>query len=163
MFASTSRNCLITPRRAAERLRFFTYSTIKAAYETLAACIYLPGVNDDSLMTDDDALGIIVRQKGLNFAPGSACQYSNSGHVSLSLILRRITGETLADFETKNIFVPLGMTHTRYRDDQTALIPHRAFSYSQGANGDYRVSVPYTEGTGAGMLQTTIEEPIKWD
>jgi CubicO group peptidase (beta-lactamase class C family) len=123
----------------------------------------LAGINDDSLMTDDDALGIIVRQKGLNFVPGSTWQYSNSGYVLLSLILRRITGVTLAEFETKNIFAPLGMTHTHYRDDHTTLIPHRALAYSQVANGDYKLAVPYAEETGDGMLQTSIEDLIKWD
>lgn len=123
----------------------------------------LAGVNDDSLMTDEDALGIIVRQKGLNFPPGSEWQYSNSGYVLLSLILQRITGETLAKFETKNIFSPLGMTHTQYRDDHTSLIPHRALAYTQDANGDYKLSVSYAEETGDGMLQTSIEDLVKWD
>src|SRR5215470_15084645 len=39
----------------------------------------LAGIVDDDVTTDEDALGMIVRQKALNFAPGSEWQYSNSG------------------------------------------------------------------------------------
>src|SRR4030095_1988250 len=44
-------------------------------YPTL---LLLAGVNSDNVTTDDDALGIIVRQKALNFPPGSGWLYSNS-------------------------------------------------------------------------------------
>ena len=41
----------------------------------------LAGIHFDNVTTDDDALGIIARQKGLNFSPGSDWQYSNSGYL----------------------------------------------------------------------------------
>lgn len=123
----------------------------------------LAGVNDDNVTTDDDALGIIGRQKGLNFPPGTEWQYSNSGYFLLSLIVKRVSGKTLKDFAFENVFHPLGMLHTQYRNDHTALIPHRALAYSPGENGGYRLSVSYAEATGDGMVQTTIEDLIKWD
>ena len=72
----------------------------------------LAGLNSDNVTTDDDALGIITRQKALNLPPGSEWLYSNSGYFLLSLIVKRVSGKTLKEFAAENIFQPLGMTHT---------------------------------------------------
>src|ERR1700694_3926189 len=50
----------------------------------------LAGINTDSVHTDEDALRIIVRQKALNFAPGSDWLYSNTGFFLLSVIVKRV-------------------------------------------------------------------------
>ena len=42
------------------------------------ALFELSGVNIDSVTTDEEALALIVRQKGLDFDPGSEWLYSNS-------------------------------------------------------------------------------------
>jgi CubicO group peptidase (beta-lactamase class C family) len=123
----------------------------------------LSGINPDNVTTDDDALGIITRQKGLNFSPGSDWQYSGSGYFLLSLIVKRVSGRTLKDFAEENIFQPLGMVHTQYRNDHTSLIPHRALAYDPNGNGGYQLSVSYGEETGDGMVQTSIEDLQMWD
>lgn len=123
----------------------------------------LSGVNPDNVTTDDDALGTIVRQKALTFSAGSDWQYSNSGYFLLSLIVQRVSGKTLKDFAEENIFRPLGMVHTQYRNDHTSLIPHRALAYDPSEEGGYKLSVPYAEDTGGGMLQTSIEDLQEWD
>jgi CubicO group peptidase (beta-lactamase class C family) len=53
----------------------------------------LAGIHYDNVTTDDDALGIIVRQKGLNFSPGSDWKYTGSGYLLLSLIVKRVSGK----------------------------------------------------------------------
>jgi len=58
----------------------------------------LAGINTDSVTTDEDALQIIVRQKALNFAPGSDWLYSNTGYFLLSIIVKRVSGKTLREF-----------------------------------------------------------------
>ena len=124
----------------------------------------LAGINIDSVTTDDDALAIIARQKQLNFAPGSEYLYSNSGFFLLSVIVKRVSGKTLRDFAQENIFTPLSMTHTQYRDDHTALVPNRAMAYEmrEGARG-YELDVSYFEQTGDGAVHTTVEDLQKWD
>src|ERR1700675_4477362 len=89
----------------------------------------LAGINTDSVTTDEDALALIVRQRALNFASGSEWLYSNTGFFLLSAIVKRVSGKTLREFAAENIFVPLQMTHTQYRDDHTSLIPNRALAY----------------------------------
>src|SRR3984893_17177921 len=86
------------------------------------ALLSLSGVNEDSVTTDDDALALLIRQKGLNFVPGSEWAYSNTGFFLLSVIVKRVNGTTLRQFASQNIFQPLAMTHTTFRDDHTMLI-----------------------------------------
>src|SRR5437879_12682317 len=124
----------------------------------------LAGVNTDSVTTDDDALAIIARQKALNFEPGSDWLYSNSGFFLLSVIVKRVSGKSLREFAAENIFVPLEMTHTQYRDDHTSLIANRAMAYdAKEKGGGYRLNVSYFEQTGDGAVHTSVEDLLKWD
>jgi CubicO group peptidase (beta-lactamase class C family) len=127
----------------------------------------LAGVNTDSVTTDEDALKLIARQKTLNFEPGSEYLYSNTGFFLLSVIVKRVSGETLRDFAAQNIFTPLGMTHTQYRDDHTSLIADRALAYDANEKKDkkdgYTLNVSYFEQTGDGAVHTSVEDLQKWD
>src|SRR5580692_6950049 len=124
----------------------------------------LAGINTDSVTTDEDALQIITRQKALNFAPGSDWLYSNTGFFLLSIIVKRVSGKTLREFAAENIFTPLGMTHTQYRDDHTALIPDRAMAYDPKEKKDgFKLDASYFEQTGDGAVHTSVEDLIKWD
>jgi hypothetical protein len=55
------------------------------------------------------------------------------------------------------------MTRTQFRADHTTLIPHRSMAYESQGNGSYKLSVPYAETYGDGMLHTTIGDLQKWD
>src|SRR6266849_3799931 len=124
----------------------------------------LAGTNVDSVTTDEDALRMIVRQKALNFAPGSDWLYSNTGFFLLSVIVKRVSGKTLREFAGENIFVPLEMTHTQYRDDHTSLIANRAMAYdAKEKGGGYSLNVSYFEQTGDGAVHTSVEDLLKWD
>jgi hypothetical protein len=113
--------------------------------------------------TDEDALQIITRQKALNFAPGSDWLYSNSGFFLLSVIVKRVSGQTLREFAAENIFTPLGMAHTQFRDDHTSLIANRALAYDPNERGGYTLDVSYFEQTGDGAVHTSVEDLQKWD
>jgi Beta-lactamase len=104
-----------------------------------------------------------VRQKGLNFSPGTEWNYTGSGYLLLSQIVKRVSGKTLKDFAAENIFQPLGMMHSQFRSDHTFLIPNRALAYEQGEDGAYKLSVSYAEENGDGMVHTSVEDLQKWD
>jgi len=121
-------------------------------------------VNTDSVTTDDDALAIIARQKAPNFEPGSDWLYSNSGFFLLSVIVKRVSGKTLRQFATENIFEPLQMTQTVFRDEHTQLVPNRAMAYDpKDAGTGYALNVSYFEQTGDGAVHTSVEDLLKWD
>jgi CubicO group peptidase (beta-lactamase class C family) len=130
-------------------------------YTTL---LMLAGEPTENWTTDDDALGVLVRQHGLNFKPGTDWQYSNSGFFLLSIIVKRVSGESLRRFAQHRIFEPLGMTHTHIHDDHTMLVPHRAIGYiPSDSGGPFRIEMSDWEQTGDGSVLTTIEDLIKWD
>ncbi|HEX4960060.1 MAG TPA: serine hydrolase domain-containing protein [Thermoanaerobaculia bacterium] len=121
------------------------------------------GINVEDWTTDDDALAAIVRQKTLDFKPGSEHSYSNSGYFLLSQVIKRVSGKTLRELAQERIFTPLGMTNTRILDDHTAIVPHRASSYAPLPTGGFGVQASNWEQTGDGGVQTTVEDLAKWD
>lgn len=124
----------------------------------------LAGYNTDSVTTDDDALALIARQKALNFDPGSEWLYSNTGFFLLSIIVKRASGKTLRDFAAENIFTPLGMTHTQFRDKHTELVANRAMAYDpKEKSAGYTLDVSYFEQTGDGAVHTSVEDLQEWD
>ncbi len=49
------------------------------------------------------------------FPPGSRFLYSDINFITLGALVERVSGMSLDEYAAKNIFVPLGMKHTRYR------------------------------------------------
>ncbi len=111
---------------------------------------------------EDEALSSIVRQKALDFKPGSRWSYSNSGYFLLSVIVRRATGKSLRQFTDSAIFKPLGMTNTHFHDDRMMVIPGRAEGYEPKGSGwaEHRTGFALV---GDGGLHTTVEDLAKWD
>jgi CubicO group peptidase (beta-lactamase class C family) len=116
------------------------------------------------LITDDDVMSVLVRQQALNFKPGEKYTYSNSGFTLLAIVVKRVSGLSLREFTTKNIFEPLGMTHTHFRDDHEEVIKHDALGYEQdGKDKPFRMSLTNFDTTGATSLHTTVEDLQLWD
>src|ERR1051326_2214987 len=78
------------------------------------ALVCTPGLRDDHLITEDDVMWAVTRQRALNFNPGDEYLYSNSGFTLLGVIVKRVSGHSLRDFADEQIFKPLGMTHTHF-------------------------------------------------
>jgi CubicO group peptidase (beta-lactamase class C family) len=116
------------------------------------------------LITDDDVMSVLVRQRGLNFKPGDKYMYSNSGFTLLAIIVKRVSGMSLREFTTRNIFEPLGMTHTHFRDDHEEVIKHDALGYEQAdKDKPFRMSLTNFDTAGATSLHTTVEDLQLWD
>ena len=129
-----------------------------------AGLLALAGHSLEEATTDSQALAIIVHQRQLNFPSGSRYEYSNTGYFLLSVIVRRVTAMPLADFARTRLFVPLGMTHTQYRNHFAMLIPGRALGYAPAdTNGRFRNSMSNWEQTGDGALHVSIEDALQWD
>ncbi len=65
---------------------------------------------------------LMFRQKGINNRPGEKMLYSNTNYVLLALFIERISGMEIHEFAKKELFEPLGMTHTFYRSDLEKVI-----------------------------------------
>jgi CubicO group peptidase (beta-lactamase class C family) len=116
------------------------------------------------LITDDDVMSVMTRQKDLNFKPGDRHVYCNTGYTLMGLVVKRVSGMSLREFTTKNIFEPLGMTHTHFRDDHAEIIKHDALGYEQdGKDKPFRMSLTNFDTAGATSLHTTVEDLQLWD
>jgi len=111
---------------------------------------------------DSDILNIISRQKQLNFAPGTRWSYSNTGYNLSEMIVHRVSGMSLAEFTRQRIFLPLGMTHTAWRDDYTRMVPDRAIAYSQKGD-EFHADMPFEDTYGHAGLLTTVGDLLKWN
>lgn len=116
------------------------------------------------LITNDDVMSVMTRQKELNFKPGEKHVYCNTGYTLMGLIVKRVSGMSLREFTTKNIFEPLGMSSTHFRDDHAEIIKHNALGYEQdGKDAPFRLSVTNFDTVGATSLHTTVEDLQLWD
>jgi CubicO group peptidase (beta-lactamase class C family) len=129
-------------------------------YEVLQA---LAGeMTDQGWHTNRDLLGLIARQKGLNFPPGERFLYSNSGYTLLAVIIERVTGQSLGTFVKENIFKPLGMDRTFILEDNRVVVKNRARGYSL-REGVVVLDETLNESTGDGGVQTTVLDFVRWD
>ncbi len=125
--------------------------------------LYLAGHRFEDFTDDDDALAVIIAQRNLNFVPGSRWDYSNTGFFLLSTIVKRVSGQTLAQFSKERIFGPLGMPRTHFRDDHTDIVKDRASAYSPNGKGGFVIDMSNWDQTGDGAVNTNVLELARWD
>ena len=105
--------------------------------------------------THAHVIDILSRQRALNFPPGDQYSYSNSGYNLLAVVVDRVSGMPFAEFSRKNIFEPLGMKNTQWRDDWTRIVKGRAIAYTARGNG-FAIDNPIENVVGNGGLLTTV-------
>lgn len=114
------------------------------------------------LITNKDVLYVVSHQKELNFPPGTKHLYSNTGYTLLGEVVKRVSGKSLREFTTENIYQPLGMKNTHFRDDHAEIIKNIAYGY-EPAKDTFRLSVTNFDTVGATSLMTTVEDLPLWD
>lgn len=75
--------------------------------------------------------------------------------------MRRVTGRTLREWTTAEVFEPLGMLQTFFYDDHEEILPQRAYSYDD-RSGTMKKSVLSFANSGATSLFTTVHDFVKW-
>src|SRR5688500_298865 len=113
---------------------------------------------------DPEVMSLILRQRTLNFVPGTEWSYSNSGYVLLPEIVKRASGMKFSEFLHKRVLDPLGMKHARYVDDPDIVIRNRALAYEPQSGGTWRAAMRLgNERGGAGALFTTAADLVIWN
>lgn len=104
-----------------------------------------------------------IRDKPLDFAPGSDRAYSNSGYLLLGLVIEKLSGESYARFVKENLLDPAGMRDSGY-DTHAAVIHHRASGYTHAPDGFE--NAPYLDMNipfAAGGLYSTTGDLLRWE
>jgi len=124
----------------------------------------IAGVPFETPVRSEWVVGLIARQRALNFDPGSEYLYSNSGYFLLAQLIGRATGQSLREYSEEKFFQPLGMVDTRFHDDRSEVVARRALAYSTVEQGGYQVNwSPSFDQVGSGGLLTTIADLLEWD
>lgn len=121
----------------------------------------MAGWSMQDVITQEQILRVLFRQKSLNFPPGSRHLYSNGGFTLLAEVVRRVSGKPLPEFCRERIFAPLGMTHTHFHRDLDEIVPGRAQSYHPGKGGFLAAPLNYAN-VGATSLFTTPGDLARW-
>jgi CubicO group peptidase (beta-lactamase class C family) len=122
------------------------------------------GRNAEDLHPTAELMDLIARQKALNFNPGEQYLYSNTNYFLLAEVVKRATKKPLSEFAAENIFKPLAMTHTRFYDDHTLVVPDRVAAYRPGKDGEFLVDWSTNfDMVGAGGLMTSVDDLLLWD
>jgi CubicO group peptidase (beta-lactamase class C family) len=120
------------------------------------------GWSYEDVMSFSQILRMAFHQRELNFPPGEAYSYSNTGYNLLAEIVTRVSGRPFPRFSDERIFQPLGMRLTHFHDDHGAVVVNRAESYRPGGDGTWRHAVSNLTALGSSSLFTTIEDLAKW-
>jgi CubicO group peptidase (beta-lactamase class C family) len=107
-------------------------------------------------------LGLLKRQKELNFRPGSSRMYCNSGYVLLAELVRRRSGLSLAAFAEREVFGPLGMRHSRILESHTSFPEGFATGHVTAASG-IRPCLQGPATPGPTDVWSCVEDMALWD
>lgn len=112
--------------------------------------------------TQANVLDILSHQKALNYLPGDQWSYTNSGYNLAAMLVERVSGMTFDAFCRKELFEPLGMTATQWRDDFRKVVANRAIAYGKKGTA-WRQDMPFEDAYGNGGLLTTVSDLLRWN
>lgn len=124
-----------------------------------------PGVPaGDAQISDAEVLGLLERQAGGKFLPGTRWDYSNSGYVVLGLVVAKASGVPFGRFLRDRIFAPLGMDGTVAYERGTNDVRDRAFGHSFENGAWWETDQSPTSATlGDGGVYSSLRDMARWD
>jgi CubicO group peptidase (beta-lactamase class C family) len=97
--------------------------------------------------------------------PGTSFQYSNAGYILLGYIIEKVSDKTLDVYFKENIFQPLDMLNTGFKDENGELnnlaAGYQSESKEKAEKSWYLTNVGPVIGSAA--LCSTVEDLIKWE
>lgn len=126
---------------------------------------------------NEDVIAFLAKEKmPLQFEPGKKWEYSNTAYMILASIIEKVSGQSFAVFMAKNIFHPLGMSHSLIYNTRRSLkdtLPNYAYGYAYHDSLKKYIlpdSLPdwsfviYMDGMqGDGTVNSTTGDLLKWD
>lgn len=130
----------------------------------------LGGVNLDLRVDRATLLQAMLRNRHLNFMPGSQFLYCNSGFALLGLIVERIAGQGLGELLQQQFFGPLGMRQTRMLVESDVPLPRLASPYlpipmpvpAGVGEGVWRRAQHGFEHGGEGGMVSSVQDMLQW-
>ncbi len=109
----------------------------------------------------NQTLAMLQRQSTLEAEPGTKYIYNKTGLRLLQDIIEKVSGKTINEYCTENIFTPLGMTHSLYLDSHLQMVPNSATGYYKASDSYEKGQLVHNESEVA-HFYTSIEDVCKW-
>lgn len=122
----------------------------------------MSGWRMDDVLTQQQVLELLERQKDLNFPPGDRYTYCNSGYTLMAEIVSKVSGKPFVEWVKENIFEPLGMSSSHFHIDHRMVVRNRAYSYAYDGKKGLKKRVLSYANVGATSLFTTVEDMTNW-
>lgn len=105
----------------------------------------------------------IVKNKELDFAPGTKFSYSNSAFDILGVVISRASGLSFAEYIEQEIFGPIGMDNASFVKPADISASHWAMAYSYGLETQELSPYPYNERLfpSSGVV-ASVSDLCKW-
>jgi CubicO group peptidase (beta-lactamase class C family) len=120
------------------------------------------GMPDAPPVRRTDMLDWLTRLETTMFPPGATSSYSNTNYALLSLIVERVSGQSLAAFMRERLFEPLGMRDTQLVPRATQTIARMAKGYQPGEGGTPVEGQMLPEIHGEGAVNSTLSDMTRW-
>jgi len=121
--------------------------------------------SEEQKMTHEEKFLASIKNRKLDFSPGTNWEYSNSGYILLGYIIEKVLKMTYFEAVRKYIFTPLNMTHSGF-DFEHLRDTEKATGYSnisdsskiEGSSIDFDSTGPFA----AGAIYSTVGDLYKW-
>lgn len=105
----------------------------------------------------------LVADRPMDFAPGTAWRYNNTGYTLLGMLIEKHTGKPWGDDFNARFAEPLGLGNT-LNCRSALIIPHRVRGYERFNNGWINAAnLSMTQPYSAGALCSTIGDLTRWN
>lgn len=99
----------------------------------------------------------------LEFAPGTAFSYNNSGYYLLGALIEKVSGMSYASFVEQRIFIPLGMNATCHEGHERRP-RHKAAGHTRHGGGFGPCDpMSMSQAYAAGALVSTVDDMARWE
>lgn len=105
----------------------------------------------------------VVKTVPLALTPEQEFKYSNLAYFLLSMLVEKVSGQSLRAYTNEKMFVPLGMKNTFFSDDTVEIIKNRAYGYKQREDGTYITDMTNLFWVGDGGLHTNLNDLLLWN
>lgn len=121
----------------------------------------MAGFTPEDIITLPMVVKFAANQKHLKFKPGEKFNYSNTNYNLLAEIVARVTKQPFSSWTKENIFKPLGMNATFFKEDPGYVYGHKVLCYK--TSKDVFIQRPNNyAATGSAALCTSIDDMVKW-
>ncbi len=133
-----------------------------AGLRDVADLLWLSGQDLGGVIRQSNTVALALRQRELNFPPGSRHHYSNTGYTLLAEVIGRTSGRRLPRYLEHEVFAPLGMTGSLIWDNDGRTPPNEAKSYRLNARGEPRHLAMNNTCYGPRGVYTTARDLARW-